>query len=266
MNLKDYSLNEHVKFTEDQLYNKDCTQLRIDVHDGVVTLPCNRHNQYMSHTLNGKSICTMRQSGSTLSICYNNDFYYTKTWCTESFTGINVYYEYDTSKKKIIKKESDFYTFTNIKDNINAYKKNDKNNTSVKVMYSGIHKSYELKNKSSTYTEKYTISSKNLVHSQFSHNYIGIRMSKNVTHNEGEISVSSFIKNINVKFKFEGEPCLLRLLNKTFIFDALISTDLALIIEDVQAAIIDGMKFMQETPTHIKNIDEIVEYYKNNAT
>lgn len=263
MNFKDYSLKEHLHFTENAIYNKE-RSLRIDIPEGTMLL--GHQYGYATQSTGKFEEASISDRGGTISIGYDQGTYaFLKQWSTETFTGVNVHYKKDISRNKILKKESDFYTKTLIQDTIKAYKRNFNDNTRVGIEITGTHKEYELVNLNSKFSEKYTLSSKKLVASTLHHNYIGIYMTKKLSHSEGSLTIRSFKKDVKVSFKFEGEPCLFRLLNKTFIFDALISTDLALIIDDVQTAIVEGMELMKKTPTHIKHIDEILEYYKNNA-
>lgn len=262
MNFKDYSLKEHLNFTQNAIYKKE-RSLRIDIPEGNIL---HGHNGYASQSTGKFEDASIGDRAGTVSISYDQSTYsYLKQWSTESFTGVNVYFQKDVSKNKILKKESDFYTKNVIKDTVKAYKRNFTNNTRVSIEVTGSHKEYELINLNSKYSEKYTLSSKKLVSSSLHHNYIGIYMSKKLSHNEGRIVIRPFNTDLKICFKFEGEPCLFRLLNKTFIFDALISTELAIIIDDVRTAIVECMELMKKTPTHVKNIDEILEYYKNNA-
>ena len=264
MNFKDYSLKEHLHYTENAIYNKE-RSLRIDIPEGAMT---RHHYGYATQSTGNFQEASVNDRGGTVSIGYDQSTYqFLKQWGTETFTGVNVHYQKDISRNKFIKKDSDFYTKNIIKDNIKAYKRNHTNKTKVSIEVTGTHKEYELVNLNSTFKEKYTLSSKKLASSSLSHNSTGIyiHMSKKVSHDKGEIMVRSFKNGVTVKFEFEGEPCLFRLLNKTFIFDALISTELGLIINDAQTSIIEGMELMKKTPTHVKNIDQILEYYKNNA-
>lgn len=259
MNFKDYSLNDHIEHTLNAFaYRKD--NIRVDI-----TEDCNIHRtgSVVVQTYKGKICTDVRTTKNHLSIEYDGAYKYSKSYSEEKFIGVNVEYAKDLLRKRVSRKSNDFYTLYYSKDDVSAYK-NTKDGKYVFEM-NGTHKMYKINTARTNYTEKYTIVSNKLVESCLANNKISVTLSKTLSGKVGNCRIKRFKDAKVINFELEGEPCILRLMNNTVIFNALMNSELGTYIEEIREMIVDAFQNLKKVPVNSTSFDSILEFYTKNA-
>lgn len=259
MNFKDYSLNEHIEHSLDAFAFRK-VNIRKDI-----TEDCSVHRTGSSvlQSYKGKVLTNVRASRNDVSIEYDEKYRYSKSYSEEKFVGVNIDYTKDLLRKRVSRKSNDFYTMFYSKDDVTAYKSTKKGKYTFKM--NGTHKTYQINTLGTNYTEKYTSVSNKLVESCLANNKISVTLSKTLSGKVGNCRIKRFKDAKVLNFELEGEPCILRLMNNTVIFNALMDTELGTYIEEIREMIISAFQNLKQVPLHSTAFDSILEFYKNNA-
>lgn len=258
MNFKEHSLTEYIEYTIEN-FAKRSGDILLDAPDGTDMY---RSKTHASQSLNNVTIACISTSKNDLSIDYGS-ISYRRSYSEESLRSNNVSYTKDLLCKRISKKSNSFYTKYYTKNEVTAYKQTRKGSLFFKD--NGVHKIFKINTVGTSYFEKYTSVSEKLVESCLANNKISITMSKTLSGKVGKCRIKRFIDRNELNFNIEGEPCVLRLMNNTVIFNALMDTELGTYIEEVRELIRTAFDVLKKTPIHSTGFDSIVEFYKNNA-
>lgn len=259
MNFKDYSLHEHIEHTLDA-YAYRTDNLRKDFAEKCTV---HRTSTYAIQKYKGLTLTDVKTSKNHISIEYDEKYRYSKSYSEETFVGKNIGYTKDLLRKRVNRKSNDFYTMYYAKDDVTAYKQTGKGKYLFKM--NGTHKTYHINTKSTNYSEKYTSVSNKLVESCLANNKISVTLSKTLSGKFGDCRIKRFTDQKVLNFELEGEPCILRLMNNTVIFNALMDTELATYIEDIREMIVTAFENLKQVPLHSVGFDSILEFYKTNA-
>lgn len=262
MNLKKYTLKEHIEYAKDSYYMDH----RIDIS---CTVP--EQNYINTKTKNSvindvkvNDVCTIRNSvqlrnGGLYTISMK-DLWYENTYGNETIEVPNI--TFTTSNDGVINKQYQLgntklhYMVVGVKTIVFC----SSNTYTSKITYhsSKIIKQYSINDKSIV---EETTSTGKLTKSVFYGQNIKIRMSKMVSHSEGTGFVE--FNNTKVVFNFEGEPSFLRFLSNNFVFNMLVSTELGSIIEELRSIILELINELCPVIPSKPNVSKVIEYYTN---
>ena len=244
MNFKEYSLNEYIEHTLDAFaYRKD--NLRKDI-----TEKCDVHRTSTSslQRYKGEVLTDVKCTKSHISIKYEKKYRYVKSYSEEKLVAVNIDYTKDILMNRIQRKSNDFYTKYYVKEEVTAYK-HSKNGTFT-FKENSVHKTYKINTPGTSYQEKYTAVSGKLVESCLANNKISVTMSKTLSGKIGKCRIKKFKDHKVLNFEIEGEPCILRLMNNTVVFNALMDTELGTYIEEVRELISAAFEDLKKVPVH----------------
>lgn len=269
MNFKKFSLKEYIEHTVDCLYTKNCNSSVLLGEEKLSTDSISHiHTCQIKHIrANAELVSAMNYGGSRTDISFHDNLVqYSKRYNIETLSTENIYYKKIIDKKYLERKENDFYTYIDSrlhnKNEITVYRKEGTKLISLKC--STYYKEIELKNGLYNYSEIITRSTQKVTESYLvsATDSISIFMKKTIKSETGKGYI--IFNSRKCTFNFTGEPCVLRFLNKEFVFNLLLQYDYSQEVLKVKEVIPKTMNALQKLPIYVRNIHEIMEYYKNN--